>query len=262
MRLTAALNIHPGEQVAFVGAGGKTSTAWRVLGELATGGHPAVFTTTTRVFEPVGVPLLLNPAPQPTDVTAAMGDPPFLVLAAGRGERGNPEQAARSIYPARPVKLVGLDPARLDELARRLPGVTWLVEADGAKGRELKAPADYEPVIPAGVDRVVLVAGLAALGRPLDDRTVHRPERAAELLGVQLGEPITAETVVRLLTHPLGGLKGVPVGATVVVVLAQGRKPPHPQATTVARGILAAGRTARVVLADLRAHEPVLEVWE
>ena len=261
MRLREALHVRPGEQVAFVGAGGKTSAAWRVLTELTGEGYPAVFTTTTRVFEPEGVPLLLEPDPTPTAVRDAMGEPPLLVLAAGRGEPYSGELPTRP-YRARPVKLIGLAPERIDRLARALPEVTWLVEADGAKRRKLKAPAEYEPVIPSEADRVVVVGGLTALGRPLDERTVHRPARAARLLGVPLGTTITPEMVAALLAHPQGGLKGIPSSATVVALLTQQGEPPHPQAAAVARRLLSSGRITRVVLADLYRPEPVLEVWE
>lgn len=261
MRMREALHVRPGERVAFVGAGGKTSAAWRVLTELTGEGYPVVFTTTTRIFEPEGVPLLLEPDPSPAAVRGAMGDPPFLVLAAGRGEPYPGEVPTRP-YRARPVKLVGLAPERIDSLARALPKVTWLVEADGAKRRKLKAPAEYEPVIPSGVDRVVVVGGLAALGRPLDERTVHRPERAARLLEVPFGTTITPEMVAALLAHPQGGLKGVPGSAAVVALLTQQEGPAHPQAAAVAWRLLFSGRIRRVVLADLFAPEPVLEVWK
>lgn len=261
MGLQDALGVSPGQLVAFVGAGGKTSAAWRLLRDLAAEGHPTVFTTTTRVFEPLDVPLLLSPDPSPIAVMEALGEPPLLVLAARRGEQGDPAQAARSVYPARSVKLVGLEPERVEGLARSLPGLTWLVEADGARGRELKAPAEYEPVIPRTADRVLLLAGLEALGRPLDECTVHRPERASRLLGMPLGASITPQTVVALLTDPRGGMKGIPASATVVAVLNQRGQAPHPHAATIARGLLREGRISRVVLADLHSREPVLEVW-
>ena len=54
-------------------------------------------------------------------------------------------------------------------------------EADGAAGRFLKAPADHEPVIPAGTTVVVVVAGLKAVGGRIAD-VAHRPERVASLL--------------------------------------------------------------------------------
>jgi probable selenium-dependent hydroxylase accessory protein YqeC len=53
MRLCEALDIHPGETVAFVGAGGKTTAIWRVQAELTTAGQRAIVTTTTKIMEPI-----------------------------------------------------------------------------------------------------------------------------------------------------------------------------------------------------------------
>jgi probable selenium-dependent hydroxylase accessory protein YqeC len=337
--------------VAFVGAGGKTTAAWRLLRLLVESGERVVFTTTTRIFEPRerGIPLLLAPEPDPAEIERLLARSPALVLAAGRGEEVevDPAHPARSPYAAFATKLVGLAPDVLSALAQRLPGVTWPVEADGAKGRLLKAPAEYEPVLPAGAERVVVVAGLEAIGRPLDERTVHRPEIAARLLGLpgsctkpppQVGvgsqlrqargeavtEPptgvgglpgscakpppqvgvgsqlrqarldvITPAMVATLLGHQAGGLKGIPPQVQVVVLLTQwgdalaapagpgemqpearlqpGNSRPaprttdhvsHPHAEAIARQLLSGARIGRVVLANLRAAEPVLKMWE
>jgi len=339
--------------VAFVGAGGKTTAAWRLLRLLVESGERVVFTTTTRIFEPRerGIPLLLAPEPDPAEIERLLARSPALVLAAGRGEEVevDPAHPARSPCAACATKLVGLAPDVLSALAQRLPGVTWLVEADGARGRLLKAPAEYEPVVPAGAARVVVVAGLEAIGRPLDERTVHRPEIASRLLGEGRGEAvtepptgpstdsgqavgglpgscakpppqvgvgsqlrqargeavtepptdvggldvITPAMVATLLGHQAGGLKGVPPQAQVVVLLTQwgdalavpagpgemqpearlqpGNSRPeprttnhvsHPHAEAIARQLLSGARIGRVVLANLRAAEPVLEMWE
>jgi molybdenum cofactor cytidylyltransferase len=260
MDIRTALGLKPGEMVALVGAGGKTSTAWQLLRLLVRAGERAVFTTTTRIFEPQQAPLILNPHPDPADIIAALLASPALFLAAERGEMGAVSMAARSPYPARPIKLVGLDPQTITELGRRLPGVTWIVEADGAKGCMLKAPADYEPAIPAGSQRVVVTASLEALGRPLDAPFVHRAEIAARLLGLEPGTPITPAMLAALLVHPHGGLKGVPPGATVIALLTQTGSTPHPQAEESARQIARSRRFSRVVLANPHAVQPVLGV--
>lgn len=261
MNLKTALGVRPGELVALVGAGGKTTTAWRLLGLLVAAGERAVFTTTTRIFEPRDVPLILTPNPDLTKIARELAESQALVLAATQGERGDPDQAAHSPYVASPVKLVGLEPGVLSDLARRLPGVTWLVEADGAKGRLLKAPAEYEPVIPAGADRVVIVAGLEAIDQPLDERTVHRPEIAARLLGVPLGTVITPDLFANLIGHASGGLKGIPSHAEAVALLTQWDGRSHTHADTVARQLLLSRRIVRVVLAAPRAPDPVLKIW-
>ncbi|NJN45038.1 MAG: putative selenium-dependent hydroxylase accessory protein YqeC, partial [Anaerolineae bacterium] len=96
-----------------------------------------------------------------------------------------------------------------------------LIEADGSRQRPLKAPADHEPVIPGFVDTVVVMAGLAGLGMPLDAEWVHRPERFSELSGLGLGIPVSGSALGEVLTHPAGGLKGIPNNARRVVMLNQ-----------------------------------------
>ncbi|MFQ6100728.1 MAG: selenium cofactor biosynthesis protein YqeC [Anaerolineae bacterium] len=262
MDLQAALGLKPCELVALVGAGGKTTAAWRLLHLLIASGERTVFATTTHIFQPKNVPLILTPNPDPTEIVRGLAESPALVLAAARGERGDPGRAARSPYSAYPVKLVGLEPGMLSDLVRRLPGVTWLVEADGAKGRLLKAPAEHEPAIPAGADRVVIVAGLEAIDKPLDECTVHRPEIAVRLLHVPLGTVLTPNLFVNLIAHTSGGLKGIPSHAEAVALLTQRDGRPHTCADTVARQLLSHRRISRVVLVNLRAPDPVLEVWE
>lgn len=248
--------------IAFVGAGGKTTAAWRLWGELAAAGERLVFATTTHIFKPAGndIALILDPEPSPAEIEGALEKAPALVLAAALGESGDQKRATTSPYPAERVKLVGLAPDVLDALSRELPGVTWLVEADGAKGRLLKAPAAYEPVIPMEADRVAVVAGLDAVGGSLNGHVVHRPEIAAQLIEASPGARITPQMVADLLAHPLGGMKGIPPGAAVVVLLTQWHAGDLEDGELIAERLLSTGRVARVVQADLRKPEPV-EVW-
>ena len=261
--LLSALGCLPGEMVAFVGAGGKTTAAWEILSGLLEEGKPAVFTTTTHVFKPAGgeVSLILDPDPLATDVVAALGRESRVVVAGSVGEKGDPFQAAICPYPAEPVKLVGLAPGVVDRLSRELSAVTWLVEADGARGRLLKAPAAHEPATPSEVDRVVLVAAVDAIGRPLDNATVHRPEIAARLLGVETGTTISPRLMADLMAHPLGGMKGVPSHAESVVLLAEWNDTEASSCDSLVQRLLASPAIARIVLADLRRGEPVRGMW-
>lgn len=248
--------------IAFVGAGGKTTAAWRVLNELVEGDRRAVFTTTTMVFKPrSGCDLLLDPSPASAPVDRALADGARLVLAAGLGERGDPHQAATAPYPAEPVKLLGLAPAVVDRLSRELPGVTWLVEADGARGRLLKAPAAHEPVIPSEADRVVIVAALDAVGRHLDETAVHRPEIVATLLGVEMGVPIAPGMIADVVAHPLGGLKGIPAAAECVVLLTHWGGAGAGVGAEIADRLSRREGIGRIVEADVRRRHPVTSVW-
>jgi probable selenium-dependent hydroxylase accessory protein YqeC len=141
------------------------------------------------------------------------------------------------------------------------PDACLLNEADGSRMRPFKAPAAHEPVIPPATTLVVPVVGADVLGRPLDADHVHRPELVRALSGAAPGAPITPEIVARVVAHPGGGLKGVPAGARVVVMLnkADGLADRGPLHETADR-LLREPAIDAVVLTAVRATPPVLEI--
>jgi molybdenum cofactor cytidylyltransferase len=198
--------------LAFVGAGGKTTAMFQLAGELA----PTLATTSTHLGAwqvdsadrhlawPEGDPL--------PDIEAWIGSGVTLITGQMDGETD---------------RWMGLSPAQLakiDALAgyHDLP---VLVEADGARQKPLKAPADHEPAIPGFVDLLIVVAGLSALGKPLLQEWVHRPERFSALSGIELGAAISPRALVTVLGHSQGGLKNIPDHARRVLLFTQADTP-------------------------------------
>ena len=99
--------------------------------------------------------------------------------------------------------------------------IPLLIEADGSRGKPLKAWAEHEPPIPVFVDLVVEVVGLAGLHKTLNDEYVHRPELFSKLSGISRGEMITQNSLIQVLSHNQGGLKNIPAGARKVMLLNQ-----------------------------------------
>ncbi|MCX7617644.1 selenium cofactor biosynthesis protein YqeC [Tepidiforma sp.] len=206
MSLLEAFGAGPGSMVAAVGGGGKTSLVFRLALEAEARRIPAAVTTTVKFTRPAGLPMppivvthADGLAERYAETLAAGG---AVTLVSGEGDRG---------------RLLGFAPGVLDGL--RAPGRLVLVEADGSAHRPFKAPAAHEPVIPGAATHVVVCAGLQALGQPLDERWVHRPELAARLCGLQPGQALTAEAMAAVLLHPEGGRKGVPAGARLMALL-------------------------------------------
>ncbi|MHB8797618.1 MAG: selenium cofactor biosynthesis protein YqeC [Thermoanaerobaculia bacterium] len=188
--------------MSFVGAGGKTSLLLHLAGELAAAGRPVLVTTTTHLADPreecpaLLARLLLRAELEFPAVTVAAAIPepvPGVTLL-----------AARLTEP--PGKLKGIDPSHVRSLAALWPLV--LAEADGSRRLPLKAPAEHEPVVPEETALTVGVLGLDALGWPMDERTVHRPERFAAVSGCAPGAAIGWDHLVALARHPEGLFKG------------------------------------------------------
>ena len=261
--LPAALGLGPGPAlVAFVGGGGKTSLMFALAAALP---GRVVITTTTRIF---AAQMRLAPAVVYADDLSRLGemlDVHGRCLVVGRvdGEK------ARGVDPDLPTRLL----ARPDVDA-------VLVEADGSRMRPVKAPAEHEPVIPPETTLVVPVAGLDALEGPIE-AVAHRAELVKRITSEEPGsvpspfgrglgrgsaagqqEWLTPTGLARVLTHPEGGLKGVPDGARVVPFLNKVESAARLDAArAAARLMLGEPRVDRVVLGAARTAAPVGEVW-
>ncbi|HOE69647.1 MAG TPA: selenium cofactor biosynthesis protein YqeC [Brevefilum sp.] len=207
MNLRLALGLTGVETIAFTGAGGKTSAMATLAMELP---PPVVMITTTHLGkwqEGIAQQHIIITSPDALKKSDLLGLKTILVT----GPPGKDERWG------------SLNPESLEKLSRicRENEVPLLIEADGARQCPLKAPADYEPVIPSWVDRVVVMAGLGGLRRRLSADTVHRPELFSQIAGLAMGEEIKVEHVERVLRSTSGGLKGTPVGARRILFLNQ-----------------------------------------
>lgn len=106
----------------------------------------------------------------------------------------------------------------LSQFARQ-ESIPLLIEADGSRQLPIKAPAEHEPVIPAFVDSVIVLAGLNGLHQPLGPESVHRPQIYAGLSGLNLGDPVTVASLAKVLCHPQGGLKNIPPHSRKICLL-------------------------------------------
>jgi len=208
MKLSQALRLERTSVVTLVGGGGKTSAMFMAARELA----PALVTTSTHLgdwqAEKADQHLTWLPGEPMPELESVLGSGVTLITGPRREELG---------------RLAGPTPEQLQQLKeladfQHLP---LLIEADGSRQKPLKAPAEHEPAIPPFADLVVVTAGLSGLGKPLSAESVQRPELFGTLSGLASGETISAEAVVRVLTHPQGGLKNIPAGARRVVLLNQ-----------------------------------------
>jgi probable selenium-dependent hydroxylase accessory protein YqeC len=214
--LIEALGLAEGGVIALTGAGGKTSMMYRLAGELSSASETVLTTTTTRIYPPEasqspGLILAGTAAAVVGQAAEPLRIHRHLTAVAGRSEGDG--------------KLIGFSPAVIDALAESGLCRWIVVEADGAAGRPLKAPADHEPVIPASARWVIAIAGLSAIGQPMTPQWVHRPERFSTLTGLPPGNDITPTAVARLFAHPLGPLKGAPPGSRRVIFLNQADGP-------------------------------------
>ena len=207
IKRTDMISIGPEHPViSIAGAGGKTT----LMFDLAKITKPAVMTTTTKVgaeqIRAADICLTTASFP-PEEIRDRMWVSPSLEPCSG--------------------KIHGCPPEAFSQLAAlcRKAHITLINEADGAARRHIKAPAEYEPVIPKESDICIYIVGLDVLGKRVNPETVHRPEIFAKLTGAAEGDIINADSIFRLLEHPNGGLKNMPQHAKKVVYLTHTDRP-------------------------------------
>ena len=115
-------------------------------------------------------------------------------------------------------KVTGPTPELVDQLFAESNADYIIVEADGSKGRPLKAPAEHEPVVPTASTTVAILVGIDAVGRRLS-RVTHRAEVAQRFLGTGSDHTLTAADCAAIVLHPAGALRACPPHSRVIVAI-------------------------------------------
>ena len=182
---------------AIVGGGGKTTLMLRLARELRETGARVIVSTTTHLFPPDQMRTLIDPTDEETQSQLAMERIVCIGSIAENGKLAAPLLSIR----------------QMEQLADYV-----LLEADGAKGLPLKAPATHEPVIPPETRLVIAVAGLDGVGK-LISQTAFRPALYAALCEKSEAETVTAKDIARVLSDANGQRKGVGSGMRFSILL-------------------------------------------
>ncbi|MSP14127.1 MAG: putative selenium-dependent hydroxylase accessory protein YqeC [Chloroflexi bacterium] len=260
MQLTRALRFQGPQSIAFAGAGGKSTALSTAARELLDAGYRIISTTTVLMPPPVpGEELELILESDPVQLLAK-------ATAATRVHR-HVQVALRPMLRGGLPRLQGIS-LDLAAALREIPGVdAVLIKADGARGRFLKAPAEYEPAIPPNADVVVVSAGLDGIGRPLTEKYVHRPEIFARSAGMSFGEQIDPIHLARVLMQAVGDAVKIPPHARTYTLLNKTDLPGRLEiGKSVARLMmherLEGLKPGAVIIGSVASSDPIKEVWE
>jgi len=254
--LREGLMLGEGGVISLVGAGGKTSLMFKLAHELAMSGESVLTTTTTKIYEPLpeqSTHLIISGS------VSGMLDKAQAALKDCQHITGAFEKLSDQ------RKLRGFTPEFVQAISNSHLFRWILVEADGAAGRPLKAPAEHEPVIPDCTTQVVGIVGLNGAGQPLSDQWVFRPERFNQLSGLAHGSAVTEAAIVAVLVHEKGIFKNAPAAAVRIVFCNQADVPRNLVAGRhIARALIEKKLTGlnRVIIGQTQFEPPVMEVYD
>jgi len=195
--------------IAIVGAGGKTTTMYTLASELAQRGKRIITTTTTQIF---------YPEPGETDMLIVASETDTLLKKIDEAlQQYHRVTVARAVLSTE--KLAGLQPEQPYELLVKSGSDVVIVEADGARHRMIKAPAEHEPVIPLQTNLALLLMSAEAMNQPLSDKIAHRPELVAMITGIHMGDVLSPAVIARLIISEQGALKHIPENAAAYLLI-------------------------------------------
>jgi len=183
--------------VCIVGAGGKTSTMFRLAQELSSKGKRVLVTTTTAIYYPEKwlFDNIIVSEKEDMDLFKSSSDSCITVFGRVLSSEG---------------KLLGINPKFLDAIFLKDIFDYIIVEGDGSKGRSVKAPAEHEPVIPSNTTKLVGLIGMDCIGKYVCAENVHRAERLCSILGCREGDLIDTKMIEKLILHKQGLFKAAP----------------------------------------------------
>lgn len=250
MMLLDALKIERGDLVAIVGAGGKTSAMLRLAAEARARNWRVIASSTTRIA-------VEEFARFPQGVMVRPGAPfPYRDI-----EKALAKSGQVFVYSSiSNGKVQGLSRAQVDQELASHPGHDLLlIEADGARRLPIKGAHSHEPVIPDFSSKTLVMAGLSALGQPLDNEHVYGADRVRSMLGLRGEWVLTPRIITALLLHPELGMRGIPPDAACSVLLNQATVERLPQAREIAAGLLSDFNVDSVLITTLGDNDPVIE---
>ncbi len=178
------LNLNGTGVIALIGGGGKTSLMFQLANKLATAGKKVLTTTTTKIFIPdqsqspkLIIGDYLDIFTEESKIILSF----FNHFSAGQTKIG--------------TKVIGFDPTFIDDIHNTKIFDWIIVEADGSKQKPIKASDTHEPVIPGTTNRLLVVAGLDAVGMPLNEDFIHRPQIFSKNTGLSINDPVTEDAI-------------------------------------------------------------------
>ncbi|HWP45747.1 MAG TPA: selenium cofactor biosynthesis protein YqeC [Candidatus Limnocylindrales bacterium] len=232
-----SFKIVKGDLISLIGSGGKTTLMYKLAREATRMGMKVISTTTTHMYVPTpgqtekfillrqiqGGMMVGQPSPVDeyerikTSSPSSYSQTPLFDYLKAQFHQYSHITLAQDYVEDRKVK--GLPPDLICEIYAQNLADLILVEADGARQKLFKAPKDHEPVVPSCSSGCILVVNLAVIGKPLDERYVHRIQLVSEITGLTPGETLTPQAICEVINNPKTYRNKIPPSARRILFL-------------------------------------------
>lgn len=180
------MSLNDKNMIAIQGAGGKTSTLFKLKDEFRLSNKTCFISTTTKMGR----------------VSSKNFDFLWEATDKSRHDDGKIYFASQSHTD---TKEIGFEPEFFDEIFHEGVFSNIILETDGAKTRPIKAPREDEPVNPKSITHCVGVLGLDSVNKPFDERFCHRKEYMEKIIGNP--KTLTTENYAQIINSDRGLFK-------------------------------------------------------
>ena len=243
-----ALMVDKGDVITLVGAGGKTSILKILASEI---NKNLIITTTTHIQSLVNIK-------KNKIINKNYGQIKDNIVKIRRESNDNIFIVTKLVKELEngKNKLKGIKPEWVDRLHSRFPDEIIIVEGDGAAMKSIKAPADYEPVIPKSTNKLITVMGLKDFGKKISKRTCHRINKIKKLTSSSI---IDKEMITKIITDKRSYGYYRDKFDEFIVVLNQVSSCGYEIALDIGQELRESG-IEKVILADTKKRNPVIKI--
>lgn len=191
MELSSYVGLKQKDIISIVGAGGKTSFMFQLAQDIKKNNGKVLVTTSTKIYVP---------QKEQYDFIC-IGEKEFSKYA-------DMQKKGIYIYGTKvnlENKIIGLGEKYLYNLVSKFDYT--LIEADGAKKKQIKGWNENEPVIYGGTTKTIGILDIQTVGMKICESTVHRSEQFCKITNSHQGENITLEHLLNIIFHPQGLFK-------------------------------------------------------
>ena len=233
--------------IAVSGAGGKKTTLYRLVAA-----HPGRIAVTSTVHTP-----RYRQRMNAFEVVCEETD-----LIARVTEAADIHKRVAYAHPGqKPARLRGVSPELVLAIHNHLKLDATFVKSDGARLRWLKAPEHKRPVLPCGTNVLICLLSVRAIGKPVSDEVAHHAPEVARVMGISLGETITAVHLARLLAANYSNLSGTGETKLIPVLnMVESKDDLKLGRLASERAMELSGGLDRVVLTSMIQEDPVVEI--
>lgn len=190
MKLIEIFDLKKGEIVSIVGAGGKTTTMFKLAEELRAE-NKVLVTTTTKIAWPDKAQYDYICMERENFLNYAAKDSNGIYVF------GIEDKIKHKVNSVSEADLLELKPY-FDYI---------LIEADGSKRKPLKGWNQSEPVICTQTTKTIGVLDITAVGLNINEENIHRSPIFCELTNTKVGDTVNIENIADMITNPNGLFK-------------------------------------------------------